>query len=473
MYYVALIILIMDWVIPLWMLIYVPQKKSPAAARTWLILIFLFPFAGLFLYLYFGRVYVPRLRMKMHNKASERIEVAQAQFGTYLLDTRVNLPEECRHVAALTQKMGDLDAVGGNRLELIDDYNAALERLVADIDAAQHHVHLLYYIFANDSAGRQVADALLRAAGRGLQCRVLLDYLGSHGSLKTLGAELSSAAIEVIPLLPVGPFRKNAARFDLRNHRKIAVLDGRVGYIGSQNIVRADFKRGLVFEELVVRAEGPIVTQFQVTLLADRYYETETVISGEGLYSPDWEAGSTIAQLLPSGPGYGRASVQQLLVALMYRARSRVVITTPYFIPDEPLLEAIETAVLRGVEVHLILSRDRDQILVGFAQQSFYEQLLAMGVRIHLYQPHFLHAKHLTIDDSFAIVGSSNMDIRSFALNNEASLLVYDRDFVKRLQAIQGRYISNSKILTPEEWDRRPLGTKAFQSVSRLLDSLL
>ena len=158
---------------------------------------------------------------------------------------------------------------------------------------------------------------------------------------------------------------------------------------------------------------------------------------------------------------------------MIHDAEKRVVITTPYFIPDEPLLQAMRTAVMTGVEVHLILSQQRDQFLVGFAQQSFYEEVLEAGVHIHLYQPRFLHAKHMTIDDSISVIGSNNVDIRSFALNNEICLIVYDEEVVRKHREIEARYLANSRELTLEEWSKRPIARQAFQSMCRLVDSFL
>ena len=216
-------------------------------------------------------------------------------------------------------------------------------------------------------------------------------------------------------------------------------MDGRVGYVGSQNIVNADFKRGVVYEELAARVTGPVVHELQAVLLADRYFETETEAPAEENFTALDHTGDVEAQTLPSGPGYPFENNLRLVVALLYAARKRVVMTTPYFIPDDTLLQAMTTAAQRGVEVHLIVSAVADQLLVGLAQRSYYEELLAAGVRIHVYKTHFLHAKHLSIDDEAAVIGSTNMDMRSFALQCEVSLLVYDEATVKALHAVQQR----------------------------------
>jgi cardiolipin synthase len=302
---------------------------------------------------------------------------------------------------------------------------------------------------------------------------VLIDDWGSKRWLSTLVPRLEKAGVEVHAVLPVSWFRRSAARFDLRNHRKITVIDGRIGYVGSQNIVSAVFKEGITYEELVVRATGPVVLQFQAVFLTDWFLETsEDLLHGDLFPDPE-RPGSAPAQALPSGPGYPVDNTHRLMVALLHAARQRVVITTPYCIPDDAFLQALETAVLRGVEVHLIVSDKADQILVGLAQRSFYEEMLDAGVKIHLYQRNFLHAKHMVIDDAITLVGSSNMDIRSFRLNSEISVLIYDAATAARLAAAHEQCFKHCRLLTVEEWNQRPLRVKVTQNVARLVDAIL
>jgi cardiolipin synthase A/B len=273
--------------------------------------------------------------------------------------------------------------------------------------------------------------------------------------------------------LPVGLLRRNTARFDLRNHRKIAVIDGCIGFTGSQNIVDPVFVPDYPNEELVVRVTGPVVAQLQAVFLMDSYLESGVIEQSAALF-PDIQAtGVSPAQVVPSGPGYRRENGQELIVALLYSAEKRVVITTPYFVPDEIFLQALNAATLRGVDVHLVLSKHSNQRLTNLAQCSYYENLLEAGVHVHLYRPHFLHAKHLTIDDHIAFIGSTNIDIRSFALNAEINLLVYDAAVVKQFQAIQERYFLNSDLLSAEAWDQRSFGLRTIQNIARLADSLL
>ncbi len=458
-----------EWVVRFVMLVYVPQRRSPAAARTWLLLIFLLPWPGFLLYAAIGRIKFPAWRMRRQQKISQLIRDIQRERP--LAPALVAPPDS---VASLVSALGDFRALGGNAIELLPDYDEAITRLGADIDAARESVHLLYYIFADDDFGGRVVAALQRAQARGVECRVLVDAVGSRKfRLKALLARLTAAGIPAREALPAGLFRRGAARFDLRNHRKVAVIDGRIGYTGSQNLVNPGFVPGFPNEELVARVAGPVVLQLQAVFLQDWYFETGDLPGRpEELPVPE-PAGDSVAQVLPSGPGFERENAQELLVYLFHHATRRIVITTPYFVPDEPFLQALRTAVRRGVEVHLVVAHPVDKWVMALAQRSYFDELLRAGVRIHMYRPHFLHAKHVTIDDDLAIVGSVNMDIRSFALNAEVALLVYDPTVVVAMRAIQERYIAESLTLTREAWARRPLWRKVAQNTARLADSLL
>jgi cardiolipin synthase len=454
------------------MLVYVPRQRTAAAARAWLLLIFLLPWPGIVFYALVGRIYLPKGRLARMERASQKIRLVQEQMVARS-SSPPGLPPNVSPLAALAARLGDFEPLDGNRVELLTDYQGAMERLVADIDAARRHVHLLYYIFEDDETGRRVAAALARATARGAQCRVLLDAVGSKTALRRLAPKMRREGIEVTALLPAGIFRQNAARFDLRNHRKIAVIDGVIGYSGSQNICDGEFVKGFPNQELAARLEGPVVWQLQAVFLADFYLETNQLLDGMEIFPKPAQSGDSIAQALPSGPGYGRENAQELLIALLYEARERAVLTTPYFVPDEPFLEAMRAAARRGVAVHLVVSQHANQRLTQLAQRSFYDELLADGVKIHLYTPRFLHAKNLTIDGDVALVGSANIDIRSFALNEEISLLFYDRWVVGELHRIQDAYIAQSELLDAGEWGRRSLVSRTLQGVARLADSFL
>jgi cardiolipin synthase len=459
-----------EWLIRLVMLVVVPFRRSPDAAKGWLLLIFFLPWPGLFIYLLIGRPRFPASRLAKREQFQPTVKDIIARLLNSPTVFHPKLAPELEQAVILARNLGRLPILGGNNAEFLTNYQGAIDRLIADIDAAQGHVHLLYYIFADDRTGHAVLDALARAVKRGVRCRVLMDALGTGSDARKLLPEFARAGVAAYRMLPRLLLRR---RYDLRNHRKIAVIDGRIGYTGSQNIVDPDFKKGITYEEMVVRVTGPIVLELQFLFVRDWFLEANEILNDDVLFPNPQVTGPIPAQALPSSPGYLVENNQRVFVALVHAARHRVVITTPYFIPDEALLQALQTAVLRGAEVHLVVSQLADQVLVSLAQKSYYEELLEAGVKIHLYQKHFLHAKHLSIDDDIAVIGTSNMDIRSFQLNAEVVLLFYDPSVVAQQRTIQENYFANSELLTLEKWRQRAKVNEFLENMARLLSPLL
>ncbi len=461
------------WLIRIVMTVIVPMRRSPAAAKGWLLLIFFEPWFGLIAYLTLGRLGMPSWRREQLRQLPTALAPVLTRLREHPNVFEPKLDDDCTPAVNLARNLGQMPILGGNDAEILVQYDGIIDRLIADIDAAIHHVHLLFYIFADDATGKRVEQALVRAVGRGVDCRVLIDALGSRPAFRKLTPRLEAAGVQVHAMMPIGLFRRKSARMDLRNHRKIAVIDGRVGYTGSQNLVDATFKPGIVYEELVARVTGPIVLELQYVFVADWYLETEEVLNTDDIFPMPLLTGTTPAQTLPSGPVFPMENNQRLIVALVHGARRRIVITTPYFIPDESLLQALQTAVVRGVDVRLIVSKKPDQLLVGLAQCSYYDDLLDAGVAIHQYTENFLHAKHLSVDDEIAVVGSSNMDIRSFALNDEIIMLFYDRAVAKRLREEQDRYLKGCEVLTLEDRAKCSYARQAAESLARLFSPLL
>lgn len=462
-----------EWPIRLAMLVYVPQRRSPAAARTWLLLIFLLPWAGLALYAAVGRITYSRRRIEILKLFRQRQREAQEHLPPSLTLCQGEPTPMAFAAAQLARRLGGFEMLRGNAVEVLTDYQGSLDRLVAEIGCASHHIHILTYIFGDDREGQRVASALILAAKRGVHCRVLMDGFGSKVALKRLAPKMRAEGVEVIALQEFHLFSQERTRADLRNHRKIAVFDGKVGYIGSQNIVQPEFVPGHPNEEILLRVEGPVVMELQAMFLVDRLMETGDPIAEEMHFQALQFRGPVCAQALPSSPGYRLPSTETLMVWLIHQARRRVVVTTPYFVPETDFVEALRTAALRGVEAHVIVSKHANQALTQLAQQSYYEQLLENGIKIHLYRPRFLHAKMLTVDDTLAVVGSSNIDIRSFALNAEASLLLHGEELLAKLRSFDERHLADSDLLTAEEWAKRPLLKRVAQNVARLADSFL
>jgi cardiolipin synthase len=476
---------VLSYLIGILALFIIPANRKPGEATAWLLLIFGAPVLGVILFLLLGTPKLSRWRREQQQHMNERIkDFAEEAEQIPALAPIVAPPLPSRfepHVDLIAQLSG-MPVMAGNTIELLPDYVGAIDQIVRDIDAAKRFVHLEYFMFAADTIGTPVIDALLRARERGVVCRVLMDHLSNLLIQGPVLKRLRGAGIPVHRTLPVDPLHKQWNRLDLRNHRKIVVVDGAVAFTGSHNLIedtyhkRSNIRKGIHYIELVVRVTGPVVREFNAAFITDWYSETEELLDERT--APEMRVrtpvtGDVLCQVLPSGPGFEHNNNLMLFVALLHAARRRITIVNPYVVPEETLLLALTSAAQRGVEVTLIVSERGDQFLVYHAQGSYYEELLKAGVNIYRYRaPAILHSKSITIDDDIAVIGSSNMDIRSFELNMEITLVCYGTQVAADLRKLEEEYLRRSRQLTLETWQARPLHTKLFDNLARLTSAL-
>lgn len=441
-----------EWVIRLTILpIIVMRKEQPATCLAWLAIVFFEPWVGLGLYLLVGENRLGRRRVA--RRRTRRSQLDENGYPQVELAHVVD-PNLSDGVLVDFSAAASLPVVVGNAMTLISDTDEAIERLIAEIDAARHHVHLLFYIFQDDTVGQQVAAALIRAAERGVACRVLADAVGSRRLFHRLAPAMRKHGVRVLPVLPVKMYRLPFARLDLRNHRKLAVIDGRVAFTGSQNIVEATYghKRAGVWHDIMVRITGPVVRQLQGIFLEDWFNESGEVMEDAALFPPCQLEGTIAVQVVPTGPDLPTEQFQDLVVKALFLAQRRVVITSPYFVPGEAMLLALRLAALRGVQVDLVIPAASDHWLVNLCGGFYCLYLMKFGVNVHLFQDGLLHAKTLTIDDDVAMFGSANYDIRSFILNFELNLLVHSAEAVGELYRLQQGYLAKSRPATASHW---------------------
>jgi cardiolipin synthase len=478
--FIAAAIIVVDIIIRVIAVIVVPRNRRPTAGMAWLLAIFFIPILGILIFLLIGDPKLPKRRREKQAEVDEFIR--ESTHGIERVSDSSTWPAWFEGVVRLNRNLGAMPLIGSNSASLIGDYQGSLDAMTEAIRRAERYVHVEFYIFAYDHTTASFFDALGDAVRRDVEVRVLLDHVASvrvKGYRKTL-KRLDAMGVRWQFMLPVQPFRGRYQRPDLRNHRKILVVDNEVGFMGSQNIIdrsynkRGNIRRGLKWKELVVRVEGPIVSGLEAIFTTDWYLETgeapmrEIVPLGQEGAAQDLDC-----QVVPSGPGYTNENNLKLFLALMYAAEERIILTSPYFVPDEAMLRAISGATQRGVHVELFVSEIGDQGLVYHAQRSYYEALLTAGVKIWLYQaPYILHSKHFTIDDDVAVIGSSNMDIRSFELNMEVSLLVRGASFVSEMRAVEDGYRRDSRELTLEEWMRQPIRSTVLDNLARLTSAL-
>ncbi len=474
---------ILEWAIRIWSLFVVPVNRKPTSALGWLMVIIFLPVLGFVLFKLIGSPKLPAKRRQDQHLADSLIRDAIVRFKK---DPKINallnpvIADEYQIFEKLAYNLGGLPAFTGNKVNFIPEYSDVFARMIIDIDSAKRFVHLEFYIFAWDEATEPLIVSLREAVLRGVKVRLLYDQFGSkkYPGYATLIPRLEALGIEVHEMLPLHLNRQDFTRPDLRNHRKIGVVDGDIAYTGSLNIIDRTYHRTdeIYYDELVARVTGPVAAQFEAVFVTDWYAETGDILSSDT--HPEVQlmpksTGTTLAQVLPSGPAHETENNLKLFGALIHSARETITIVNPYFVPDESLMVAITSAPNRGVRVRLINSAVSDQFLVSNSQRSYYAELLEAGVEIYQYcAPILLHTKTITVDNKVAIVGSSNFDIRSFTLNLEVTLIVYDPKVVLDLQKIETNYLKRSDRVTPEAWRMRNRKTRLFENIARLTSAV-
>ncbi|MCU0777234.1 MAG: cardiolipin synthase [Akkermansiaceae bacterium] len=479
----TLLILFHGLVIVAFSLRVIMRRSATGVALAWLFLISAIPLGGAFAYLLVGEKRVGRGRLA-------RLEVLRKSYGKLtaeLVDrelTEVDWsrhPFEARAMDRLGQHMVGLPTVCGSCGQLFSDTHEILRRIAEDVRQAKRSVMMEFYIWNQGGLADEVLEALIGAGQRGLDCRILIDGLGAAKWWKTQQPDqLRSAGVRVEKALPVGFIRMLVGRNDVRLHRKIVIIDGLVAWTGSMNLVDPRFfKQDANVGEWVdamVRVEGAVVAPLALTMIGDWTLET-----GEGMRDVARAAGidqvvamgEADAQIVPSGPGQTEDGLLQMLLTLVHSAREELVLTTPYFVPDDSLLRAIRGAAARGVQVSMIVPERVDSLLTRYASRSFYDELMDNGVRIFLYRKGLLHTKSITADRRISMFGTVNLDMRSLWINYEVTAFVYGSRFAGDLRRLQQTYIDDSDEIDPIEWSKRSWGQRFLENTMRLTGPML
>ena len=458
----------------------ISANRKPSAAIAWILAIIFVPVLGITFFLLTGFGRLPRKRRHKQRQVCE--EILARTDGLDRVSHRDEWPSWLGSIVTMNRNLGSLPMVGGNSAELITSYAGSFQAMADAIEQAEKFVHVEFFILVQDEATGPVFDALERACRRGVQVRVLSDHVAQfmYPNRRATIRRFAAMGAEYRPMLPLQPLRGRWRRPYLRNHRKLLVVDNAVGFTGSQNMIvdhyhkKKGIKQGLHWHELMVRLTGPVVRELDAVFVTDWYSETDELLPLDtSPVRPGHDSNLVDAQILPSGPSFDNDNNLKLFAAMIHNARKRISITSPYYLPDDTIQMALVTAGSRGLDVELFVSEIGDQFMVFHAQRSYYEQLLRAGVKIYLYRaPTILHAKHLSIDDDVAVIGSSNLDIRSLSLHMELSVLVHGTTFTVSMRADEDNYRSNSRQVVLEEWLRRPRRARIFDNLMRLTSSL-
>ncbi len=456
------------------------RRRPPGVTLAWLFLIILVPFAGAVGYLLIGE---RRLGARwIQNARTVRPQLVSwlASIPSDLIVDPASLGFGAEPVARLTDASVAIPVLRGHRVALLADSDDILRALITEADAARHTIHLEFYIWSEGGLVDEFIAALIRAAGRGVKVRALIDYLGSRPFLRGPAPQrMRDAGIEVIPVLPVNPIRIAFVRLDLRDHRKIAVFDRRVAFTGSMNLADPRFfKQDAGVGEWVdamARVEGPAAWVFEAV---SGVMTAMQISDGSGALLPPpitdaRLAGPDALQIFPSGPLIADHRIEPTLLSAIYAARREITLTTPYLVPGDALLVALTSAALRGVAVTLIVPRRNDSTLVTYASAGYNDALLAAGVRILLFEGGLLHTKSVLVDDELAIFGTVNLDLRSFELNFEVSTVVYGGGFARQLRTLHRRYEGASRALDLSTWRARPKWRRFAENAAGVMSPLL
>ncbi len=453
--------------------------REPASRIAWIVVILSLPGIGMLTYILLGETNIGRRRVERMRKVISLLpDVAETE-GADATNIRVEVPERYAHLFQAGKTINGFDPVGGNQAHLMKDSNSSIASIIADIDAAKDHVHLLFYIWLPDNNGLKMVEALKRAAARGVTCRAMADDLGSRVMIKSEHWQaMGAAGVHLARALPIGNplLRPLKGRIDLRNHRKIVVIDNHITYCGSQNCADPEFlvkAKYAPWVDAMMRFEGPIARQNQHLFAGDWMAHVEEDIS-DLLRQPMPQALPGLpAQVIGTGPTVRYSAMPEMFESLMYAARRELVISTPYYVPDEPMLAGLCASARRGVATTIIFPARNDSWIVGAASHSYYRRLLDAGVQIFEYVGGLLHTKSLTLDGEVTLIGSANMDRRSFELNYENNILLVDQSLTAEMRQRQENYIAASNRVTIEEvnnwtWYRR-LGNNAVAMLGPVL----
>lgn len=472
---ITALIYVVDFIVRLCLLVYIPKNRKPTAAMAWLLLIFIIPLAGTVLFFILGNTKLSKRRRLDQHKINAMLKRYTINLRRKGLVATVRKPHDIR--AKLAESLTSLAPTKGNTVKVMHGYDNLIQEITRKINTAKKYVYIEFFIIAMDDTTEPFFQALENAIERGVVVRVLFDTLGSrkYPNYKAMQKRLTSMGAKWHKMLPITLRWGYYNRPDLRNHRKIVVIDNTDAYIGSLNLIDKTYHRkdDISYLELAVHFQGPSVNEAAAVFASDWFAETGVFLTHFMKNSLPAKRGTSTVQIVPSGPNYNYPNNLKLFTSFVQGARKSVIITNPYLVPDESLLSALISAAQRGVHVSILNSEAMDQWMVGHAQRSYYEEFIKAGAQIYLYKkPQLVHEKFMAIDDEIGIIGSSNLDIRSFELDLECTVVAYDATVARSLRKHHDKMLQHSKKIQLEVWRRRSVWQSFLDSIARLTSAL-
>ncbi len=456
------------------------ETRSATKTMAYLLLAVFIPVAGIIFYLAFGiNFWKTRAYSSKSVEDEKLLEQLKRELKIYESETVLpaELPAENRELAVMLQKGLRSPLTRRNKLKLLINGEEKFPEVLEAIRNAKHHIHIQYYIFAQDNIGEQIEELLIKKATEGVRVRFIYDDFGSPNIKKKIEDRMRKAGIEIYPFQKV-MFYLLANRLNYRNHRKTLIIDGQTAFTGGINVCDKYINNGkqkLFWRDTHLRIDGPGVFYLQYLFLTDWKFccNKDVALDEFQFKAPAPHKEDSFLQVAASGPESKQPSVQFSLLQAIFLAKKEILITTPYFIPGDSILEALKIAALSGLSVKLLVPGVCDSKLVNAASKSYYEDLLCAGVEVYVYQKGFVHAKTLVADSNLSIIGTANMDYRSFELNFEANVLLYDRAFAEELRSVFYKDLEDAEKIDKDEWCKRPAYVQLPERLARLFSHVL
>ena len=452
-------------------LVIITENRNPVKTLAWCVVLVFMPFIGFILYILFGMDNRHRrlIKKEEYDRLKGMTETIQKE------DIVSEIPDRHKPLVTMLSKANGAYPLSGNNVEIMSDFTTMSDRLVRDIESARYHINILFFKFEDDQVGNKIADALIRKSKEGVQVRLIYDEAGNMMVPRRFYRRLRKHGIQVRGFIRI--FLPILSRdYNSRNHRKVVVIDGKVGYMGGMNIAQR-YAVGLkwgIWRDTHIRITGPAVSELQTSFLTDWKFTKGDEPDLDSMYPHNESCGNTLMQIVTGGSMDRWNIMMQAYMTAIASARHHAYLQSPYFIPPEPIMKTLQNAALSGVDVRVMIPYRGDKgVLPPWASRSYFKEALNAGIRIYLYRKGYMHAKTMTIDDSLVTIGSTNIDFRGFEQDFEINAFMYDESIARQQRDIFLEDLKDAELIDPLEWDKRPFIDKAKESVARIFSPVL